>query len=101
MSYRLTEAARQDIREITNFIRTVQKSPQNARLVAERLKAQFTKLARTPSLGHQREELHDDTARIIAVSGLLIIYDPTLEPLTILRVIHAARDLSRIRSRSD
>jgi plasmid stabilization system protein ParE len=44
MQYRLTDAAEQDIREIVNYIRFVQKSPQNARLVARRLKAQFAKL---------------------------------------------------------
>jgi plasmid stabilization system protein ParE len=69
MRYRLTEAARQDIREITRYIRTVQRSPQNARLVAERLRAQFAKLAQTPALGHVREELNDEKARVIAVSG--------------------------------
>ena len=99
MRYRLTETAKQDIREITRYIRTVQKSPQNARLVAERLKAQFAKLARTPTLGHLREELDDENARVIAVSGVLVLYDPTLKPLTILRVVHAARDLTRIRPR--
>jgi plasmid stabilization system protein ParE len=96
MKYRLTEAANQDVREITRHIRTVQKSPQNARLVAERLKTQFARLAESPHLGHVRPELRDDKARVIAVTGVLVIYDPHLNPLTILRVIHAARDLSRI-----
>jgi toxin ParE1/3/4 len=101
MRYRLTQAARQDIREITHHIRTVQKSPQNARLVAERLKAQFAKLAQTPALGHVRDELNDANARVIAVSGVLVIYDATLKPLMILRVVHAARDLGRIRPRDE
>jgi toxin ParE1/3/4 len=99
MRYRLTETAKQDIREITRYIRTVQKTPQNARLVAARVKAQFAKLAQTPTLGHVREELDDGNARVIAVSGLLVLYDPTLKPLTILRVLHAARDLSHINPR--
>lgn len=37
MKYALSEAATQDIREIVHHIRFVQKSPQNARLVATRL----------------------------------------------------------------
>jgi hypothetical protein len=45
------------------------------------------------------EELGDDAARVIAVSGVLVIYDPALHPLTILRVIHGARDLGQIDSR--
>ena len=99
MRYRLTEAALADIRGITQHIRLVQKSPQNARLVASRLKVAFNKLAGSPSLGHPREELADDNALVYPVTGVLVIYDPTLRPLTILRVVHAARDLSRVRSR--
>ena len=99
MKYRLTEAAKQDIREITAYIRTVQRSPQNARLVARRLKAQFGRLVTFPQLGHTREELDDPDARVIAVSGLLVIYDPALKPLTILRAVHAAPDLWQITAR--
>jgi len=100
MRYRLTEAARQDIREITGHIRIVQNSPRNARLVAARLKAQFAKHVEFPGIGHVREELGDDKALVIAVSGVLVIYDPTLKPLTILRVVHGARDLTRVSSRA-
>lgn len=99
MKYRLTEAARQDVREITDYIRRVQKSPQNAKLVATRLKTAFDKLARIPQLGHVHEELGDDQARVYAVTGLLVIYDPSLKPLTVLRVVHAARDLQRVDAR--
>jgi hypothetical protein len=41
MKYRLTEAAVRDVREIVRHIRLIQKSPQNATLVALRLKHQF------------------------------------------------------------
>jgi toxin ParE1/3/4 len=95
-SYRLTLAAQRDIREIVRHIRFVQKSPQNALLVATRLKAKFAALVRTPQLGHQQPELDDATALIVNVTGLMVVYDPTLKPLTILRVIHPARDLGRI-----
>jgi antitoxin ParD1/3/4/toxin ParE1/3/4 len=96
MRYRLTDAALQDIREITNHIRVVQKSPQNARHVATRLKAMFAKLVAMPNLGHVREELEDEKARVISVTGVLVIYDPSLKPLTILRVVHAARHLEGV-----
>jgi plasmid stabilization system protein ParE len=100
MKYRLADAAVQDIREIVDYIRYLQKSPQNARLVAKRLMAQFTKLVEMPNLGHAREELADDPALVIAVTGLLVIYDPWLKPLTILRVVHGAWQLGRINPRS-
>ena len=101
MKYRLTEAAKKDVQEIIRHIRDVQKSPQNAKLVAKRLKAQFGKLTALPQLGHLRDELRDENARVIAVTGLLVIYDPMLKPLTILRVIHGGRDLRRISPRED
>ncbi len=96
MRYRLTQAARQDIRDIVHHIRVSQQSPQNARLVASRLKEQFGRLVKMPHLGHPREEIEDEAARVIHVSGVLVVYDATLKPLTILRVVHAARDLKRI-----
>ena len=96
MKYRLTDAARQDIRELTQHIRFVQRSPQNARLVATRLKAMFNRLVEIPNLGHVREELADDHAWVIAVTGVLVIYDPFLKPLTILRVVHSGRHLEAI-----
>ncbi len=99
MKYRLTHAARNDIRDIVRHIRDRQKSPQNARLVADRLQQQFARLVETPMLGHVRSELRDDSALVVFVSGVLVIYDPFLKPLTILRVIHGARDLGKVRPR--
>jgi len=95
MKYRLTEAALQDVRDIVDHIREIQKSPQNAQLVATRLKEAFEKLASSPSLSHVRRELQDDNARVYTTPGVLIIYDPTHRPLVVLRVIHGARDLWR------
>ena len=64
--------------------------------ISTRLRAAFRKLANMPTLGHVREELRDETLRVLPVTGLLVIYDPTVKPLTIVRVVHAARDLGRI-----
>jgi toxin ParE1/3/4 len=96
MKYRLTRSAQRDIREITRYIRVKQKSPQNALLVAKRLQQQFERLVEMPNLGHVRPELEDDRALVISVAGLVIICDPSLRPLTVLRVIHAARNLGDI-----
>ena len=91
--------AAQDMREIIRHIRRVQRSPQNAKLVATRLRDSFRKLGRVPMLGHVREELRDENARVLAVTGLLVIYDPTVKPLAILRVVHGARNLRRVVTR--
>ena len=100
MKYRLTDTALEDMREIVRHIRHVQQSPQNARLVSTRLRDSFRKLAHMPTLGHVREELRDDVLRVLPVTGLLVIYDPTVQPLTIVRIVHAARDLGRIDPRA-
>jgi plasmid stabilization system protein ParE len=96
MKYILTDAARDDIRQITRYIRIKQNSPQNARLVATRLRNHFRLLTAHPGMGHVREELQDDHLKVSAVTGLLIIYDFTSNPLTILRIIHPARDLGEV-----
>jgi plasmid stabilization system protein ParE len=96
MKYRLTEAALEDIRQITRHIRIEQKSPQNAKLVAVRLRAHFRALVANPGIGHIREELQDDSLRFSSVTGLLVIYDPNVKPLVVFRVVHPARDLRRV-----
>jgi antitoxin ParD1/3/4/toxin ParE1/3/4 len=93
MKYILTEAARDDIRQITRYIRNKQQSPQNAKLVATRLRNHFRLLSSHPRIGHVREELQDDRLRVSTVTGLLVVYDPTSKPLMIMRIIHPARDL--------
>jgi plasmid stabilization system protein ParE len=84
MKYRLTDAARQDIREIVEYIRDVQQSPQNSRLVARRLKARFAKLLGMPHLGHVREELSDDKGSlpVSTISVVTPLNFPTISVVT-------------------
>jgi antitoxin ParD1/3/4/toxin ParE1/3/4 len=88
------------MRQIVRHIRQVQQSPQNAPLVSTRLRDAFRKLANMPTLGHVREELRNDVLRVLPVTGLLVIYAPTVKPLTIVRIVHTARDLGRIDPRA-
>ncbi len=97
MKYVLTEAAVEDVREIVNYIKA--DSPQNARKVALKLREQFRRIARTPGIGHMRKELRDENLRVSSVYRFLVIYDPTLRPLAILRVIHGAKNLDWLRLR--
>jgi len=94
MSYFLTGPASRDIDEILDYI-TAQ-SVQTAVIVSQRLEKAFNRIAEAPSIGHRRDELKDPNARVISVSGYLVIYDPTLSPVHILRVVRGGRDLSRI-----
>jgi toxin ParE1/3/4 len=94
MSYILTGPATRDLDEIIDYI--AKQSIQNAITVSQRLQKTFNQLSEFPGIGHRRDELNDDNARVVAVSGYLVIYDPTLKPLHILRVVRGARNLRRI-----
>lgn len=46
--------------------------------------------------GHLREDLADPPVRFWPVGAYLPIYDPTSEPLTVIRVLHGARNLAEM-----
>jgi plasmid stabilization system protein ParE len=92
--YKLTGPATRDIDEVLDYIAA--QSVQTAVLVSTRFEKAFERLVDMPSLGHRREELKDANALVYFVSGYLVIYDPTLSPLHILRVLRGARDLGRV-----
>lgn len=98
MRYFLTAPAAADIDEILDYI--AGQSVQNAVLVAGRFEKAFEQITEMPTLGHRRRELADSAVRIYPVSGYLILYDPTLEPLHILRVVRGSRDLKRVQPRT-
>ena len=56
----------------------------------------MVKLAKTPGIGHWREELTDKRHRFFTVYSYLIVYRTETKPLQIIRVLHAARDLRNI-----
>ena len=90
-SYRLTPAAEDDLFAIWVYI-----APDNL-VAADRLEVDILnacqKLAERPDLGHFRRDLTDKPVRFFLVrDNYLIVYDPASEPLTVLRVLHGARD---------
>jgi antitoxin ParD1/3/4/toxin ParE1/3/4 len=54
------------------------------------------KLARTPGIGHFREDLADRRQRFFLVYSYLIVYRPETKPLHIVRVVHGARDVQAL-----
>lgn len=94
MTYHLTGPATRDIDEILDYIAA--QSVQTAVIVSQRFDKAFRRIAEAPGIGHRRNELKDPSLRVVSVSGYLIIYDPTLSPLHILRVVRGSRDLGRI-----
>jgi toxin ParE1/3/4 len=53
-------------------------------------------LAKNPGIGHTREELADRRHRFFLVYSYLIVYRFETQPLQVIRVLHAARDVQSI-----
>lgn len=92
----LTPAAREDLGEIVDFIR--EENPAAAKRVLRKLRDTMGRLARTPGMGHLREDLSDEPLRFWPVYSYLIIYRPETQPLQIIRVLRGARDVRRVLS---
>lgn len=91
--YVISEAAKDDIRQMIAYIR--KDSPTNAKRVRAELTAELRRLADFPLMGHLREDLTDVGLRFWTFYSYHVIYDPSHEPIAIVRVIHAARHFPR------
>jgi len=89
--YLLTRSAQRDIEAIWEYI--AEDRIDAADRVLDALETAMRRLAKTPGIGHWREELADKRHRFFAVHSYLIVYRCGTEPLQILRVLHAARDV--------
>lgn len=92
--FKLSPEAAQDIREIWSYIAA--DSVKAARKVRLRLFDACQRLAENPGMGHVREDLTDQPVLFWPVGSYLIIYDPTRKPVSIVRVVHGARDVPRM-----
>jgi plasmid stabilization system protein ParE len=64
--------------------------------VLDALNNAMVKLAKTPGIGHWREELADKRHRFFLVYSYLIVYRHETKPLQIIRILHAARDVQNV-----
>jgi antitoxin ParD1/3/4/toxin ParE1/3/4 len=97
--YRISREALADIDQIITYI--ARDSRRNAVRVWERFEETFERLAESPGIGHERAELRDPTLRVCSVYSYLVIYDPTVRPVLILRVVHGARNINRLKVNRD
>ncbi|MGA3170282.1 MAG: type II toxin-antitoxin system RelE/ParE family toxin [Chthoniobacteraceae bacterium] len=91
--YELSPEARDDLQEIWIYI-----AGDNL-AAADELEADIYKacelLAENPRLGHKRPDLTDEPVLFWTVRGqYLVIYQQEAQPLSIVRVLHGARDAS-------
>jgi len=92
--FRLSREAARDVREIWSYIAA--DSVKAARKVRLALFDACQRLAENPHMGHVREDLTDQAVLFWPVGSYLIIYDPASKPLSVVRVVHGARDVPRL-----
>ena len=93
-AYRLTERAEADVEAIADFIAA--DSIDAAGKVVLALEDAFVLLASRPGIGHAREDLTDRPLKFWSVHSYLVVYDPGGAPLTIVAVLHGARNVAQI-----
>ena len=92
--YQLTASAQRDVDQITDFI--AEDNVDTALRVHEALEAAFRHLAEMPEMGHTRADLTVRPVKFWSVYSYLIVYDPAGAPLTVVAVLHGARDVENI-----
>jgi plasmid stabilization system protein ParE len=92
--YQLTEAAQRNVDEIGAFI--AEDSIEAALKVYGALEEAFERLAENPGIGHTRPDLTDRPVKFWSVFSYLVVYDPATVPLTVLAVLHGARDVEQL-----
>ena len=90
----LTPRAEQDIGDIWDYIAS--DNIDAADRVLDALEQAVLKLAKSPGIGHMREQLADRRHRFFLVYSYLIVYRFETKPLQVVRVLHAARDVQSI-----
>jgi plasmid stabilization system protein ParE len=94
LAYRLTDRAEADVRAIADFIAA--DSVDSAVRVVLAFEDAFALLASRPGIGHAREDLTDRALKFWSVYSYLVVYDPASHPLTIVAVLHGARNVEQI-----
>ena len=92
MNYRSSKAAKADLYEIIEYLRTRGSRKVAARVLRE-LREAIQKICDNPGIGHRREDLTSQPVRFYRVYKYLIIYREQSNPLLIVRILHGARDV--------
>lgn len=92
--YKVTRSASNDLSDIEDYIS--RDSPAAARRVIIELESAMQRLAEMPHIGHRRGDIEDKRYRFWSVFSYLIVYDPSTQPLQIIRVVHGHRDLPNL-----
>ena len=92
--YRLTPSAQGDVDRIVSFV--AEDDVEAALRVHDALEQAFRYLAEMPAIGHTRTDLTQRPVKFWSVYSYLVVYDPASSPLTVIGVLHGARDVEDI-----
>jgi addiction module RelE/StbE family toxin len=90
----LSEQSKRDLKGIWVYI--ANNDFDAADRVRDEIDAEVQKLAEHPGLGHRRIDLRNPDHRVWIIYSYLILYRYDDRELTVLRVIHGARDIGSI-----
>jgi plasmid stabilization system protein ParE len=93
--YRLTPAARDDLKRISHYIAVERESPQGAKRLRELFLDDFRRLAQHPLIGQACPEF-GESLRILPIGNFVILYAPREDGIDIVQVAHGARDIPAI-----
>jgi antitoxin ParD1/3/4 len=90
--YSFSPEARLDLMDIWEYI--ARDNVSAADRVAQEIHDAVDMLARNPELGHFRSDLTSRAVRFWPIYSYLIVYDPSAQPLEIVRILSGYRDLA-------
>ncbi len=100
LTLKMRPQARLDLLEIWHYIHP--QSPQNAADVMEAIESAMRSLLEMPGMGHLRADVRSARYRFWTVKSWVIAYRFDDRTLTVVRVVHGARDFRKLfRSKFD
>ena len=93
-AFRLTPDAETQLAEILDYLAADNEGA--ARRVKDALYSAMNHLADMPEMGHRREDLTAQPVKFWSVYRYLVVYDPATSPLTVIAVLHGARDVGQL-----
>ena len=92
--YSVAPQAVDDLFEIWQYI--ARDSEDAARRVQSDFYETFGALARMPGQGHRREDLTRKPVLFFPLYSYLIVYQPAVDPIRILAIVHGRRNVKRV-----
>ena len=89
-----TEEAETQLLEIIDYVSA--ENPEAAARISAAIHDALKQLAALPEMGHTRADLTARPVKFWAVFSYLIAYDPASKPLTVIAILHGARDLEHL-----